>query len=519
MTNPDRLSVLDAELLELEDSSALHAHVASVLVFEAPAPTLAALTEHVIGRLELVPRYRQKLARIPYGQGRPVWVDDPHFNPGYHIRHAALPRPGDEPALARVAGRLFSQRLDRTKPLWELWLVEGLAAGRFALVGKTHHVLVDGVDDLDLTTILFDADPGSSLTPARSSAWVARPAPSRAELLAAALAERASDPAETARGVQELLRRPRALADGLRRRLADVGGPLSFLGGDPPPRTPLNVPIGPHRRYAWVASDLDRFREIKTALGGTVNDVVLAAVAGALGRYLRSHGHPTDGLVLRALLPVWAPSDLGLAGGRVEMVYAPLPVGIVDPRERFAEISQAMEGLKESGRAVDARVLTELAGFAPSTIISQAARLQPHARLANLTVTNVPGPQEPLFLLGRRLETIYPVVPLAERQALGIAVMSYCGRVGFGLLADYDAIPDLDEVATELEAAIDELGALAGSARRPRRARRIDGRPAPAGPASPSARAPAQAQAKTTAKAKAGDGRRTRPTAGGRTRG
>ncbi len=508
MTNPDRLSLLDAELLELEDSPALHAHVASVLVFAGPAPTLAELTSHVIGRLGLVPRYRQKLARVPYGQGRPVWIDDPHFNPGYHIRHAALPRPGDEPALARVAGRLFSQRLDRTKPLWELWLVEGLADGRFALIGKTHHVLVDGVDDLDLTTILFDAGPGSAPAPAPTTSWVARPAPSRAELLAAAIAERASDPAEAARGVQELLRRPRALADGLRRRLAQVGGPLALLGGDPPPRTPLNVPIGPHRRYAWVGSDLDRFREIKTALGGTVNDVVLTAVAGALGRYLRGHGHETDGLVLRALLPVWAPADLGLAGGRVEMVYAPLPVGIVDPRERFAEISQAMDGLKESGRAVDARVLTELAGFAPSTIISQAARLQPHARLANLTVTNVPGPQEPLFLLGRRLETIYPVVPLADRQALGIAVMSYCGRVGFGLLADYDAIPDLDEIATELEAAIDELAALAGSARRPRRPRRADGRAAPAPP-------PAGAPAKTAA----GTGRRTRPTAGGRTRG
>jgi diacylglycerol O-acyltransferase len=509
VTNPDRLSVLDAELLELEDSSPLHAHVASVLVFDGPAPTLAELTEHIIGRLELVPRYRQKLARVPYGQGRPVWIDDPHFNPGYHVRHAALPRPGDEAALARLAGRLFSQRLDRTKPLWELWLVEGLADGRFALVGKTHHVLVDGVDDLDLTTVLFDADAGSSLAPTRSSAWVARPAPSRAELLAAAVAERASDPAEAARAVHELLRRPRAVAGELRRRLAAVGGPLAILGGDPPPRTPLNVPIGPHRRYTWVGSDLDRFREIKTALGGTVNDVVLTAVAGALGRYLRGHGHETDGLVLRALLPVWAPADLGLAGGRVEMIYAPLPVGIVDPRERFAEISQAMEGLKESGRAVDARVLTELAGFAPSTIISQAARLQPHARLANLTVTNVPGPQEPLFLLGRRLETIYPVVPLAERQALGIAVMSYCGRIGFGLLADYDAIPDLDEIATELEAAIDELAALAGGAGRPRRARRVDGRAAPAPAAARAAAKPAAG----------GPGRRTRPAAGGRTRG
>ncbi len=477
MTNPDRISVLDAELLDLEEHSALHAHVASVLVFAGAAPTIDGLTAHVVGRLELVPRYRQKLARVPYGQGRAVWIDDPHFNPGYHVRHAALPPPGDDHALAVLAGRLFSQRLDRTKPLWELWLVEGLEGDRFALIGKTHHVLVDGVEDLDLTTVLFDGQPDESLAPRRSTAWVARPAPSAAELLAAALAERVSDPAEAVRGVTELLRRPRALADGLRERLSGLG-PLARLAGDPPPRTPLGVEIGPHRRYAWVDGDLERFRVIKTALGGTVNDVVLAAIAGALGRYLRAQGHETDGLHLRALLPVTQPAALPGTAGEVETICVLLPVGIVDPRERFAEISQAMDGLKESGRAVGAHVLTQLAGFAPSTIISQAARLQAHSRVANLTVTNVPGPQTPLFLLGRRLEAIYPVVPLADRQALGISVMSYCGRLGFGLLADYDAVPDVDQIAVELAAAIDELAALAGSARPTGRARRGDGRPA-----------------------------------------
>ncbi|MEA2266617.1 MAG: diacylglycerol O-acyltransferase / wax synthase, partial [Solirubrobacteraceae bacterium] len=381
-------------------------------------------------------------------------------------------------------------RLDRTKPLWELWLVEGLEDDRFALIGKTHHVLVDGVGDLDLTTVLFDARPDSSPVRAPATKWVARPAPSQAELLAGALAERVSDPAETAREVTGLLRRPRALADGLRHRLAGVGG-LAWLGGDPPPRTPLNVAIGPHRRYAWVDADLERFRRIKTGLGGTVNDVVLTAVAGALGRYLRSHGHDTDGLVLRAMVPVWAPAVLGRTGSRVEIVWARLPVGIVDPRERFAEISQSLDGLKESGRAVDARVLTELAGFAPGTIISQAARLQARSGEANLTVTNVPGPQSPLFLLGRRLEAIFPVVPLAAGQAFGVGVLSYCGRLGFGLLADYDAVPDVEAIATELEAAIEELAALAGAGRRPRRPRRPDGRSAPAdGPAVPSGTPP-----------------------------
>ncbi|MEA2299120.1 MAG: diacylglycerol O-acyltransferase / wax synthase [Solirubrobacteraceae bacterium] len=479
VTNPDRLSLLDTELLELEDKSHLHAHVASVLIFAGPAPTLDELTEEIVSHLDEVPRYRQKLAEVPYRQGRPVWIDDPFFNPGYHIRHAALPRPGDEPALARLAGRLFSQRLDRTKPLWEMWLVEGVQGDRFALIGKTHHVLVDGIADLDLTTVLFDRESAAAAPTGPPPIWSARPAPSRAELLAGALLERASDPGEAATGVQELLRRPRALADELRHRLAAIG-PLSWLAGDPAPRTPLNVAIGPHRRYTWIDGDLERFRQIKTALGGSVNDVVLTAVAGALGRYLRGAGHETEGLVLRAIVPVWAPADVGRSRSRVETVWAPLPVGIVDPRERFAEVSQAMDGLKESGRAVDARILTELAGFAPSTIISEAARVQARSRFANLTVTNVPGPQGALFLLGRRLEAIYPVFPLADHQALGVAVMSYCGRLGFGLLADYDAVPDVEAIAVELEAAIDELSALAGSARRPGRGRRADGRAAPA---------------------------------------
>jgi WS/DGAT/MGAT family acyltransferase len=473
VTNPDRLSQLDADLLRREDASSLQAHVASVLIFDGPAPSIDELTDQVVARLDLVPRYRQKLAEVPYGLGRPVWIDDDHFNPGYHVRHAALPRPGDRAVLARLAGRLCSQRLDPTKPLWEVWLVEGLADDRFAVVGKTHHVLVDGVKHLDLTTVLFDAEPDPEPTDLGGpQLWVARPAPSRAQLLAGAAIDRTSDPAAS---VQELVRLPLALADGVRRKL-----PLAFLHDDPPARTRLNVPIGPHRRYAWVEADLDRFRRIKTALGGTVNDVVLTAVAGALGRYLRACGDDTDGLVLCAQLPVWTPSaDPSRRTGRVEMISVPLPVGVVDPRDRFRLVSESLDGLKETGRAVEAGILTELAGFAPSTIISQAARLQARSGGANLTVTNVPGPQAPLFLLGRQLQMIYPVVPLADRQALGVAVMSYCGRLGFGLLADHDAVPDVELIATELEAAIDELDALAGAAARPRRSRRVDGRPAP----------------------------------------
>jgi WS/DGAT/MGAT family acyltransferase len=479
MSAPDRLTALDSSFLHLEDHGAAHMHVASVQIFSGQAPSIGELTDHIVGRLDQVPRYRQKLAPVPFGQGRPVWVDDPHFNPGYHVRHTALPKPGDDITLKRLAGRLFSQRLDRTKPLWEIWLVEGLAGDRFALIGKTHHALVDGISGVDVTTILFDAEAEPAARQEPATDWVPAPEPSRAQLLASALIERATTPAEAARGVRALMRAPRHVAGRVAEGLRAVGA-LAWAAGDPAPPSSLNVEIGPHRRYTWVDADLDRFRDIKTRLGGTVNDVVLAAVAGALGRYLRAHGEDTDGLVLKAMVPVSVRADVqrGALGNRVAAMWAPLPVGVDDPRERFAQISRAMEGLKESGQAVGAQVLTELAGFAPSTIISQAARLQARQRYFNLVVTNVPGPQTPIYLLGRRMEAIYPVVPLAHRQALGIAILSYAGRLGFGLLADYDALPGLEEIAQALEESIDELDREAAP-RRPRTTRR---RPASRGP-------------------------------------
>jgi WS/DGAT/MGAT family acyltransferase len=475
--NPDRLSALDASFLHLEDNGAAHMHVASVLLFDGEPPSIDEFARHILGRLELVPRYRQRLAEVPFGQGRPLWVDDPHFNPGYHIRQAALPRPGDDETLKRLAGRLFSQRLDRTKPLWEIWLVDGVSDGRFAVIGKTHHALVDGVSGVDITSVLFDTE--AETPPAPRSSWVPRPVPSRTQLLADALLERSTVPAEALRGVRALLRAPRRVAAEFRDGLQAIGA-LAWAGTtDPAPPSPFNVPIGPHRRYTWVDADLDRFRAIKTALGGTVNDVVLTAVAGALGRYLRAHGDDTDGLTLKAMVPVSVRAEVerGALGNRVAAMWAPLPVGIEDPRARFEEISRSMDGLKESGQAVGAQVLTQLAGFAPATIISQAARLQERQRYFNLVVTNVPGPQMPLYLLGRRLQVIYPVVPLARNQALGIAIMSYAGRLGFGLLADYDALPGLEEIALGLETSIDELAALAPV--RPRVTRR---RPASRGP-------------------------------------
>jgi WS/DGAT/MGAT family acyltransferase len=361
------------------------------------------------------------------------------------------------------------------------------------VIGKTHHALVDGISGVDITSVLFDAEPQPEEGPTAPE-WLPHPLPSRAQLLAQALVERTTVPAEAARGVRAALRAPRRVAGRVRERLQAIGA-LAWAGGDPAPPCSLNVEIGPHRRYTWVEADLEQFRAIKTALGGTVNDVVLTAVAGALGRYMRSQGEPTEGVILKAMVPVSvrAEAERGALGNRVAAMWAPLPVGIEDSRARFAEISGAMEGLKESGQAVGAQVLTELAGFAPSTIISQAARLQARQRFFNLVVTNVPGPQVPLYLLGRRLQAIYPVVPLARNQALGIAIMSYSGQLGFGLLADYDALPGLEPLAAALEAEIAELARAAGGSR----IRTTRRRPASRQPRPP--RAPAEGNGQTPA--------------------
>ena len=472
MPNRDRLSGLDSSFLHLERGSS-HMHVAGCALFEGQPPAYEELVAHLESRMHLVPRYRQRLALVPLGQGRPVWVDDPHFNIGFHVRHTALPRPGGDPQLKRLAGRVFSQALDRSRPLWEIWLVQGLSQDRFALLTKTHHALVDGVSGVDIATILFDVSPDPMPVAPPDHEWTPRPLPSRAQLLADALVERATVPAEIARGVRAAFRGPRQIGRRLGEAAAGIGA-MAMSGISPAPASPFNVRIGPHRRFTWVCGDLDRFKAIKNAAGGTVNDVVLAVVSGALGQYMRAHGHPTEGVVLKAMVPVSVRADVerGALGNRVAAMWAPLPVGETDPVKRLEALSSAMRQLKESGQAVGAEVLTQLSGFAPPTIMAQAARLQARQRMFNLVVTNVPGPQMPLYMMGRRLIELFPMVPLSENTALGIAIMSYNGRLNFGLVADYDAIPDLEELAAMLGAAIDELAQASGAKVAPRRARR-----------------------------------------------
>jgi diacylglycerol O-acyltransferase / wax synthase len=459
--NSDRLTGLDSSFLHME-RDATHMHVAGCMVFEGQPPAFDELVEVIVSRLHLIPRYRQRLAFVPFNQGRPVWVDDPHFNPHFHVRHTGLPHPGGEDQLKQLAGRVFSQALDRSRPLWELWLVEGLDDDRFALLSKTHHALVDGVSGVDIATVLFDSSPDPMPVAAPEHEWVPRPLPGGAQLLADALLERATIPGEVVRGLRATLRGPRQIAGRVATALAGVGA-VAKTGLQAAPSSPFNVRIGPHRRFTWVRGDLAEFKAIKNSLGGTVNDAVLAVVAGALGRYMRLQGVPTEGVVLKAMVPISVRADVerGALGNKVAAMWAPLPVGMTDPVQSLRTISAEMNGIKDSGQAVGAQVLTGLSGFAPPTIMAQAARLQARQRMFNLVVTNVPGPQFPLYVLGHQLDAMFPMVPLAENTALGIAIMSYNGQLNFGLNADYDALPELEALADELRAAIEELAAAA----------------------------------------------------------
>jgi diacylglycerol O-acyltransferase / wax synthase len=480
----DRLTGLDASFLHLEDDTA-HMHVAAVLLFDGDPPEQEEIADALEERLHLVPRYRQRLAPVPYGQGRPVWVDDPHFNLDYHVRKTALPAPGSEEQLRNLAGRVFSQRLDRDKPLWELWIVEGLSAGRFAVLSKTHHALVDGISGVDIASVLFDTRPEPEAPPAPGKRWLPAPPPSRSQLLGRALVERFSQPGEIVRGARAAVRAPRRLALSAYDSLVGIGA-LAWAGLNPAPPSPYNQPIGPHRRFGWVRASLADVKAIKDELGGTVNDVMLATVAGALGRHLHRRGVDTTDLTLKAMVPVSvrAEIDRGALGNRVAAMMASLPVGVPDPVERMRLISESMAGLKESGQAVGAEALTTLSGFAPPTVMSQAARLMRRQRFFNLVVTNVPGPQFPLYLMGREMVEVFPMVPLAPGQAFGVAIMSYNGVINFGLVGDYDLMHDLDDVADDFTQALRELADAAGvtlstdGRRRPRRFRR---QPAAAG--------------------------------------
>jgi diacylglycerol O-acyltransferase / wax synthase len=459
----ERLTAIDASFLSNEGSSS-HMHIGGLLIFEGPPPRYVDLVEHVRGRLDKVPRFRQKLVVPPLEAGRPLWADDVNFNLSYHIRHTALPEPGGEAELKRLAARVFSQRLDRSKPLWEMWLVQGLERDRFALLTKTHHATVDGIAGVDIGTVLFDLEPVPEPAPVEDG-WVPAPVPSTGQLLARGATDAMAAPLKLAERALEAVRHPEAAARRAVEALEGVGEVFGAFA-DPAPDVPLNQEIGPHRRFTWARSELATFKRIKDTFGGTVNDVVLAVVTGALRKWLHARSIRTEGLELRALVPVSirTADERGEPGNKLAAMRGPLPVYVEDPVRRLRVVSEQMEGLKRSKQALGAEVISRFNDFAPPTLLAQAARINFSTRLFNMIVTNVPGPQQPLYVLGRELEEVFPVAFLPENHALAVAIMSYNGRICFGLLADYDSMEDVETVARGIDESLAELEQAAAAA-------------------------------------------------------
>nr|WHV03859.1 putative wax ester synthase/acyl-CoA:diacylglycerol acyltransferase [uncultured bacterium] len=455
----DRLTPLDVSFLYLEEPSTVM-HVGSVMTFAQPRGGFdyERLLRHVAARIAFVPRYRQRVRTVPGRLANPVWVDDERFDLTYHVRRSAVPRPGSDEQLQELVARIQPRRLDRTRPLWEVYLVEGLSDGRFALITKTHQALVDGVNAVDLAQVVLDGVAQSADPPADT--WRPSREPTVVELVAGA--------------VVDTWRRPTQVAETVRSGMTDIGATAGKLAGAvgglaqvartagrPAPDSPLNVPISAHRRFAMVGTDLEDYRRVRARHAGprssgvriTVNDVALATVAGGLREWLLMRGARVSGVAMKALVPVSVavedPVEAGTLGSGVASVIVDLPVGEPNPVLRLQQVAYQMQAHSESGVAVGAERLANIGGFAPPTLHSLGARVASglSRRLFNLVVTNVPGPQHPLYAAGAKMLASYPVVPLARGQALAIGLTSYHGGVFFGLNADREAMPDVDELA------------------------------------------------------------------------
>jgi diacylglycerol O-acyltransferase / wax synthase len=458
---PDRLSPLDTSFLHIEDHVS-HMHIASVTIFEGPPPAFADIVDMIDAKLDLVPRYRQKVKAVPFELGRPVWVDDPHFNIDYHVRHTALPAPGGESELRKLVGRVMAQQLDRSKPLWEIWVVEGLEDGRWAILAKTHHALVDGVSGTDLLAVLMDLSADAIRPPA--STWVPHPEPSDLQLVLEALENFVLSPYEQVRAARAQTRAIRRLAG----YAIEVASGLFSLSGlvRPMPLSSLNGPLGPHRRYAWASTSVDDIKRVRKALGGTFNDVVLACITNGFRELLLARDENVE-RVVRTLVPVSIrPRDAdgkavgdGTFENKVSAMFAELPVDLDDPVLRLHTIAEQMKDLKDSKQALAGGALTSMSGFAPPMLLALGMRLATRAgqRNVNTVTTNVPGPQFPLFAAGRRMIRAFPYVPLGGQMRLGVAIFSYDGEVNFGITGDYDSTPDIDVLASGIEDGMTQL--------------------------------------------------------------
>jgi diacylglycerol O-acyltransferase len=450
------MSPLDASFLHIEDA-VTHMHIGSVGIFEGPAPGREDVRAAIAARLPQVPRYRQKVRFVPLALGRPTWVDDPYFNLDYHVRRTALPSPGGDEELRDLVGRVMSQQLDRTKPLWELWVAEGLDDGRWALISKTHHCMVDGVSATDLLSVILSQERQPAPDPVED--WRPGPEPNSAELVAHSLALRAASPYEAARTVLSVARGPRR---AVRKAVETTRGMANFrtlLG--PGSASSLNGPIGPHRRWSWARARLSDIKQVRQAHGGTINDVVLAVITGGFRELLLSRDDEVEGRVIRSLVPVSvrAEAERGTYNNKVSAMFAELPVGLEDPLERLASVHEQMQSLKQSGQAVAAERLTALGGFAPALLLALAGRVGTRLpqSAVNTVTTNVPGPQQPLYLTGRRMLEAFPFVPLGGYVRIGIAIFSYDGGINFGVTGDADTAPDIDVLCQGIERGVAEL--------------------------------------------------------------
>ena len=455
----ERLSALDTAFLDIEAPTA-PMHVGSVSIFEGKAPGPRELGNLIASRLERVPRYAQKLAAVPLGIGRPVWVDDGDFDLDRHLLRTSLPRPGGMPELGKLAGLLFARPMDREKPLWEYWVVEGLGRQRFAVVSKTHHCMIDGVSGVDLASILMETD-RAARAPEGAAGWKPRPAPGLVSLVADALRDQVLHPLA-------MVREAMSPATEGRRVLEEIVGGLGPLAAisrlGPAPPSPLNRPVGSARIFEMVSVDLGEVKRIRAALGGTVNDVILSVVAGALRELLLMRKEPIEG-PLRVMVPVSVRREAarGTLGNQVAAVFCPLPVHRENPLARLREVSASMAGLKEMRQAVGAMALTRLGNFAPHVLAALATRLQGRAPWFNLVVTNVPGPQMPLYLLGRKLLACHPLVPLTTTTTISVALLSYDGSIDIGLLGDAELAEDLPHLKRAIPAALAKLAKEAGA--------------------------------------------------------
>jgi WS/DGAT/MGAT family acyltransferase len=457
--SPERLSSLDASFLYME-TPAMHMHVAgvSVLAPRADGPLTYEDVQRVVeARLHLAPRLRQRVLEVPGGFARPRWTDDERFDLDFHLRRAAIPAPGGRFQLERAVGRVLSRPLDRSKPLWELYVFEGLAEDRAAVLLKMHHALADGIGGMLIGSALFDLDPAAPVGAPPRTPWVPETAPTRDELLREAIGDLFLHPAEA---LADAARAPARAAAALRETVAGAG---AIVGMGAPSLGPFDGQIGPARRFATTEAPFARLRGIKDALGGTVNDVILTAVASGLHDVLQARGEPTRGRSLRVMLPVSVRSkaEAGEVGNRVAPTFVDVPVGRMAAPTRLRRVRAATAELKSSSMAVSVDAIIGLGAYAPPALHATAARLISRGRWFNLVVSNIPAPQVPLYMGGAQLEASYPAMPLGETCGLSIACTSLGGSMAFGLTADWDLVPDVEELARGIDRGVDALGEAA----------------------------------------------------------